>query len=60
VQGDPLIRFYAGFPIESPSGERIGSLCVFDPKPRSLAEVDQVLLRELALLVQRELRMGPG
>ena len=59
VLGDSLIRFYAGFPIESPSGERIGSLCVFDPAPRSLAEVDQVLLRELALLVQRELRVPP-
>lgn len=59
VQGDPPIRFYAGFPIESPSGERIGALCVFDPKPRALAEVDQVLLRELALLVQRELRLPP-
>ncbi|SEM93893.1 GAF domain-containing protein [Cryobacterium sp. TMT1-3] len=58
VQGDPRIRFYAGFPIESPSGERIGALCVFDPKPRSAADVDQVLLRELALLVQRELRVG--
>ena len=53
--GDPRIRFYAGFPIESPSGERIGALCVFDPNPRALAEVDQVLLRELALLVQSEL-----
>ena len=59
VQGDPLIRFYAGFPIESPSGERIGALCVFDSQPRSAADVDQVLLRELALLVQRELRVGP-
>ncbi|MDJ0347920.1 GAF domain-containing protein [Cryobacterium sp. PH29-G1] len=59
VNGDPSIRFYAGFPIESPSGERIGALCVFDPKPRVLAEVDQVLLRELALLVQRELRVPP-
>ncbi len=55
LNSDPLKRFYAGFPIESPSGERIGALCVFDPKPRVLAEVDQVLLRELALLVQREL-----
>ena len=59
VHGEPLIRFYAGFPIESPSGERIGALCVFDPKPRALAEVDQVLLRELALLVQTELRRQP-
>lgn len=55
VLGDPHIRFYAGFPIESPSGERVGALCVFDPAPRPEAEVDRVLLRELALLVQREL-----
>ena len=26
VVGGPKIRFYAGFPIESPSGERIGAL----------------------------------
>ncbi len=56
VLADSGIRFYAGFPIESPSGERIGALCVFDSAPRLLAEVDQVLLRELALLVQRKLR----
>lgn len=56
VVGEPHIRFYAGFPIESPSGERIGALCVFDPEPRPGGEVDLVLLRELALMVQRELR----
>ena len=48
-------RFYAGFPIEADSGERIGVLCVFDPEPRSTGEVDTVLLRELALLIQAEL-----
>jgi hypothetical protein len=56
VVGMPNIRFYAGFPIESPSGERIGALCVFDPNPRPDSAVDVVLLRELALMVQRELR----
>lgn len=56
VVGAPHTRFYAGFPIESPSGERIGVLCVFDPEPRPVDEVDTVLLRELALMVQAELR----
>jgi len=56
VLGAPHTRFYAGFPIESPSGERIGVLCVFDPEPRPIDEVDTVLLRELALMVQAELR----
>jgi len=59
VVGEPHIRFYAGFPIESPSGERIGALCVFDPEPRPDGQVDLVLLRELALMVQRELRHPP-
>ena len=55
VTGDPFIRFYAGFPIESPTGERIGTLCVFDSAPRDESEVDMVYLRELAHLAQREL-----
>ncbi|MGV8885753.1 MAG: GAF domain-containing protein [Microbacteriaceae bacterium] len=49
------VRFYAGFPVEAPSGERIGALCVFDSEPRDASEVDEVLLRELAMLVQAEL-----
>ena len=49
------VRFYAGFPVEAPSGERIGALCVFDPNPRDPGQVDEVLLRELAMLVQAEL-----
>lgn len=55
VTGEPFIRFYAGFPIESPSGERIGALCVFDSAPREESDVDMVYLRELAHLAQREL-----
>jgi hypothetical protein len=55
VAGEPHIRFYAGFPVEAPSGERIGALCIMDDSPRAKGEVDEVLLRELALLVQAEL-----
>lgn len=55
VLGDPKIRFYAGFPIESPSGERIGALCVLDSEPKVEGEFNLNLLRELALLAQREL-----
>lgn len=38
---------------------RIGALCVVDAEPRSAESVDLVLLRELALQVQRELRVVP-
>jgi hypothetical protein len=55
IEGMPPVRFYAGFPVESPTGERIGALCVFDPAARDTSEVDRVLLRELALVVQKEL-----
>jgi hypothetical protein len=55
VVGGPRLRFYAGFPIESPTGERIGALCVYDENPRSGEGVDVVLLRELALVLQNEL-----
>ncbi len=55
TSGPPYIRFYAGFPIESPSGERIGALCVFDPKPRNGSGFNSVLLRQLALMIQDEL-----
>jgi len=48
-------RFYAGYPVESPEGVRIGALCVADPAPRTVESVDLVMLRELALSVQREL-----
>ncbi len=56
VTGGSRIRFYAGHPVESPSGERIGALCVIDPEPRTEADPEaDGFLRELTLLAQREL-----
>ena len=55
VTGDVHLRFYAGFPVDSPDGERVGALCVFDSSPRAGDEVDLALLREFAILVQNEL-----
>jgi hypothetical protein len=46
--------FYAGYPIESPDGQRIGALCVFDFEPHSPMTVDATILRDLALQVQHE------
>ncbi|MBI1244990.1 MAG: GAF domain-containing protein [Alphaproteobacteria bacterium] len=34
VVGEPHIRFYAGFPLQLPSGERIGTLCALSPVAR--------------------------
>ncbi|MBX3098429.1 MAG: GAF domain-containing protein [Salinibacterium sp.] len=49
------VRFYAAYPIEAPSGERIGTLCLFDGAPREFSMKDRALLRGLALQVQAEL-----
>lgn len=53
--GTEGVRFYAGFPVRSPDGYRVGVLSVFDPAPRSEADVDVSLLRDLARLAEREL-----
>jgi len=58
VLGDPKIRFYAGYPIEAAGGERVGALCVFDPKPRILTEAERNLLKDLALWVQKEMTIA--
>ncbi len=55
VTGDPHIRFYAGYPLEASSGEHVGALCVFDSQPRIFTESEELLLRELALWVQKEM-----
>jgi len=55
VTGATHVRFYAGYPIESPNGERVGALCVFDTAPRDFSADDRVLLRNLARMVQDEL-----
>ncbi|MDQ1556823.1 MAG: hypothetical protein QOI02_1825 [Actinomycetota bacterium] len=55
VAGAPFIRFYAGYPIEAPGGECVGTLFVVDRLPRVFTAADAGLLRELALRAQEEL-----
>ena len=54
VTGDPRIRFYAGAPIDSPSGNKVGTLCVIDRKPRDLSPEDLETLRDLADMIEKE------
>lgn len=62
LRGNPLvereggIRFYAGFPVESVDGYRIGAVCVYDSEPRKTAEADWSALRDFALAVQHRLQ----
>lgn len=58
VSGNPNIRFYAGAPLASGSGSALGSLCVIDREPRTLADAQRLALRILsqAVVTQMELR----
>lgn len=60
VTGEPRIRFYAGCPVALPSGELGGTLCLLDTRPRHLDAAGVRHLRDLALLVERELRSSPN
>lgn len=55
VTGEPFIRFYAGQPLKSPDGHRIGTLCLIDRQPRHLADTDLGHLADLAAWAEEEL-----
>src|SRR5713226_2904063 len=58
VSGEPGIRFYAGMPLVNPQGHALGTLCVIDRKPRSLAPSQRSVLSELARLVVSLMEAG--
>ncbi len=57
VVGKPYIRFYAGVPIFSADGHRIGTFCVKDHRPRTLSKNDIELLKALAAWSQAEINL---
>src|SRR3984957_17369963 len=59
VASEPKIRFYAGVPLVTPRGFRIGTLCVADIRPRTLTAERSAALATLArtVVTQLELRL---
>lgn len=58
VTDEPLIRFYAGCPIRSPDGHKVGTLCLIHRRPRQLTALDKEALRDLAGMVEDELKVN--
>ncbi len=55
VAGPPGIRFYAGVPLQLPSGHTLGSLCVIDTQPRIFSQQQVDLLRDFAAMVMAQI-----
>ena len=58
VLGPPFIRFYAGKPLISPTGAKMGTLCLIDSKPHAtFSAEDRQNLFDLAALVMDRMEM---
>ena len=49
------VHFYAGIPLQSTTGELIGTFCIMGAKPREASSIDLDALRQLAAAAQDEL-----
>ena len=57
VNGAPNIKFYAGAPLITPEGHRLGTLCVIDRSAHKLSLAQSQLLTDLAVIVMETLEL---
>lgn len=58
VTGELNIRAYAGHPLRSIDGSRVGTLCIIDKSPRHFTASQLQSLRDLAAIAESELQRG--
>ena len=51
----PHVRFYAGHPLVSATGHAVGTLCLYNARPRTFSAADRQMLTELGGWVETEL-----
>lgn len=56
VTGDAQVRFYAGCPVSTRNGSRVGALCVLGHDPREASEAHLGALRDLGLTLEKEIQ----
>ncbi|WP_181578542.1 SpoIIE family protein phosphatase [Arthrobacter sp. AQ5-05] len=56
VDGSMGIRFYAGRPLNAGPGMRVGTLCLYDTRPRDMSPEQLVQLEELGAWAEAELQ----
>ena len=60
VIGGPKIRFYAGAPLTASNGCNVGTLCLIDPQPRTMSDIELEMLADMAKVVMGELEKTPS
>lgn len=52
VAGAPGIRFYAGFGLLAPPHQVVGTLCLFDTRPRQLTDLEKGLIAHFGAMIE--------
>jgi serine phosphatase RsbU (regulator of sigma subunit) len=58
VVGSPHVRFYAGHPLHSSDGARIGTFALIDHEPRAFTREQRQLLEDLAHWIEMEINLA--